>query len=122
MTIHLQDTWSPMEVRCFLSYYNKTLQRYYNKKILHTFFLCFRDLSHDFKCCKTRWHAVTQHGRKENNASAVRNKTVLQLVIRIKIVNIWWEYIALIFFNCFRTSTRTFIIIIFFANPFHIHE
>lgn len=93
------------------------------KQHLHTFFLCFRDLSHGFKCCKARQHAVTQHGRKENNASAVRNKTALQLVICIKIVNMWWEYIALIFFNCFRTFTRTFIIIIiFFAIPFHIHE
>lgn len=103
-----QSTWSPVEAGWFL-----------NTKRLHTFFLCFRDLSLGFRGCKIRWHAVTQHGRKENNASAARNKTALQLAISINIVNIQGEYVALIFPNCFRTSSRkVYLFYYFLCNLF----
>lgn len=45
-------------------------------------------------CCKTRWDAVTQHERKEDNASEMRNKTAMKLGILVKTVCSLCEYIA----------------------------
>lgn len=49
---------------------------------------------------------AAKHSMGENNASAVRNKKALQFAISVKTANIQEEFLALIFSNCIRTSSR----------------